>query len=67
MTRYRYYIRPDTDQADWSEYYIVDERDGGYGRNSARYVARCADPEMAQRIADLLNKEEANGDRSKPD
>ncbi len=35
---------------------VVDRRDGSYDRETgAKYVASCPDPEMARRIADLLN------------
>lgn len=56
----RYYIRPNSDQANWSHYHVVDRQDGAYDRETgARYVAQCPDPEMAQRIADLLNEDAA--------
>ena len=52
----RYYIRPDSDHASWQQYHVVDRQDGAYDRETgARYIASCSDPEMAQRIADLLN------------
>lgn len=36
---------------------VVDRQNGGYDRETgARYVASCPDPDMAQRIADLLNE-----------
>ncbi len=38
---------------------VVDRVMGGWDRETGdRHVASCPDPEMAQRIADLLNKEE---------
>jgi len=56
----RYYIRPDSDHADWTAYHVVDSHEGGYDRNvGARYIASCPDAEMAQKIADLLNEREA--------
>lgn len=39
---------------------VVDRTMGSYDRDgSDRHVASCPDPEMAQRIADLLNGEDA--------
>lgn len=38
---------------------VVDRTMGSYDRDGGdRHVASCPDPEMAQRIADLLNKDE---------
>lgn len=57
----RYSIRPaeDVDHADGrTPYRVVDRLSGSYSREGGdRYVAQCPDPEMAQRIADLLNAE----------
>lgn len=54
----RYFVRHDLHATGPRLWNVVDRHDGGYDRNTgARYVAQCPDPEMAQRIADLLNIE----------
>lgn len=57
----RYFVWHDLHAEGPRMWNVVDRHDGGYDRNTgARYVAQCPDPEMAQRIADLLNKDEKN-------
>lgn len=54
----RYFVWHDLHAPSPRRWNVVDRLDGGYDRNTgARYVAQCPDPEMAQRIADLLNGE----------
>ena len=53
----RYFVWHDLHAAGPRLWNVVDRMDGCYDRNTgARYVAQCPDPEMAQRIADLLTK-----------
>lgn len=57
----RYYIEPNTDDASWSVYWVLDRRQLASNREGHNMpVASCPDPDTAQRIADLLNADEMN-------
>lgn len=53
----RYFMKPDSDRADWEKYRIFDHIRGAAETRYA--VATCRDPDMAQKIIDLLNAEPA--------